>query len=65
MSAKTRSIQRLATQAFGLLLELRAHHDAHHLLTRAVAFLELLAHEKEMDATPVMLSVRVLQLRKS
>jgi len=65
MNAKARSIQKLASQAFGLLLELRTRQDAHQLLTRAVAFLELLAQENEVDATPVMLSVRVLQLRKS
>jgi hypothetical protein len=46
-------------------LELRARRNALQLLSQAIAFLELLVHEKEVNATPIMLSVRVAQLRKS
>jgi DNA polymerase III delta subunit len=58
------SAQEMTRHAFGLLLELREHHNALGLLSQAIAFLELLAREKEVDATPVLLSVRVAQLRK-
>jgi hypothetical protein len=55
----------MARQAFGLLLEMRQREDAHQLLAKALAFLEVLAREKTVDAAPLILSVRVMQLRKS
>jgi hypothetical protein len=55
----------MARQAFGLLLEMRERDDAHQVLSQAIAFLEMLARGKEMNAQPMMLSVRVMQLRKS
>ncbi len=55
----------MARQAFGLLLELRGRDDAHQLLSKALAFLEVLAREKDVNGAPVMLSIRVMQLRKS
>jgi len=54
----------MAREAFGLLLELRQHDNAHQLLTQAIAFLEMLGREKDAKATPIMLSIRVMQLRK-
>jgi hypothetical protein len=55
----------MARHAFGLLLEMRAHENAHQLLSQAIAFLEVLVREKEAKASPVLLSIRLLQLRKS
>lgn len=55
----------MARQAFGLLLELRELDNAHELLSRAIAFLELLRREKDVDAAPIILSVRLMQVRKS
>jgi hypothetical protein len=55
----------MARQAFGLLLELRQRDNAHQLLSQAIAFLEMLGREKEVNSAPFMLSVRVMQLRKS
>jgi len=55
----------MARQAFGLLLELRGREDAHQLLAKALAFLEVLVREKNVNAAPIMLSVRLMQLRKS
>lgn len=55
----------MAQQAICLLLELRTRHNAHQLLSQAVAFLELLARDKEVEATPILLSVRAMQLRRS
>jgi hypothetical protein len=65
MKTTPRSTQKMARQAFGLLLELRAREDAHQLLAKALAFLEVLAREKDNSAAPIMLSVRLLQLRKT
>ena len=55
----------MARQAFGLLLEMRERQNAHQLLAQANAFLEMLVREKEGHNAPIMLSVRVMQLRKS
>ena len=55
----------MAREGFGLLLELRERHDAHQCLTKALAFLEALAREKDDKAVPVMLSIRLMQMRKS
>jgi len=65
MKAKPRTTQKMARQAFGLLLELREREDAYQLLTEAIAFLEMLGREKDVNAAPIMLSVRVVQLGKS
>ena len=54
----------MARQAFGLLLELRTRDNAQQLLSRAIAYLEMLVQEKDGNATPVMISVRAMQLRK-
>jgi hypothetical protein len=55
----------MARRAFGLLLELRERDDARNVLSQALAFLEALAQEKESHSAPIMLSIRMLQLRKS
>jgi hypothetical protein len=65
MRATPRTTQKLARQAFGLLLELRERENAQQLLNQAIAFLEMLIREKDVNAAPIMLSVRVMQLRKS
>jgi hypothetical protein len=65
MKAKPRTTQKMAREAFGLLLELRERGNAQQLLTQAIAFLQMLAREKDVDAASIMLSVRVMQLRKS
>ena len=54
----------MARKAFGLLLELRERDNAYHLLTQANAFLEVLVKGKEVNAAPIMLSVRVVQVGK-
>ena len=64
MKATPRTMQKMAREAFGLLLELRERGNAHQLLTQAIAFLEMLAREEDINAAPMMLSVRVMQLRK-
>lgn len=64
MNARLRTTQKMAREAFGLLLEMRERKDACQLLTQAIAFLEVLARAKEINAPPIVLSVRVMQLRK-
>ena len=65
MNAQARKIQKMARVAFGLLLELRDRENAHQLLTQAIAFLDMLVKGKDANSAPIMLSVRVMQLRKS
>jgi hypothetical protein len=55
----------MTRQAFGLLLELRARRDAQHCLARAVAFLEVLARDKDGGGAPIVLSIRVMAPRKT
>jgi hypothetical protein len=64
MKSKPKTTQTLARQAFGLLLELRERRDAHQCLSKALAFLEVLAREKEIGSAPIVLSIRLMQLRK-
>lgn len=65
MKSTSRNAPKMARQAFGLLLELRERQDAHQVLGKALAFLEVLAREKNVDSAPIMLSIRVMPLRKS
>ena len=58
-------MQEMAREAFGLLLELRERDNAHQLMSQAIAFLEMLVRQKSQKTAPIMLSVRVMQLRKS
>jgi len=65
MKTTPRTTQKMAREAFGLLLELRERENAFQLFTKAIAFLEMLGRGKETNAAPIMLSVRVMQLGKS
>jgi hypothetical protein len=65
MKSKLITTQKMARKAFGLLLELREREDAHQVLSKALAFLEILVREKQVDASSIMLSIRLMQLRKA
>jgi hypothetical protein len=65
MKATLSTTQKMARQAFGMLLEMRERENAHQLLAQAIAFLQMLMQDKDAGAAPIMLSVRVMQLRKS
>jgi len=65
MEATRRGKETMVRHAFGLLLGLRERDDAHVLLTQAIAFLDLLARGNDAHHTPLMLSVRVMQVGKS
>jgi len=60
MKATSRIKQSMVRQAFGLLLELRAHQNAYLLLAQAIAFLEMLGRGKEARDASVILSIRVM-----
>ncbi len=64
MTSTSRSTEKMARQGFSLLLQLRERQDARQSLSKALAFLEILAREKEVTAAPLMLSIRMLELRK-
>ena len=57
--------QLMARKAFGLLLELRQRQDSRQALAKALAYLEVLAKEKNVNSAPVILSIRLMPLRKS
>ena len=65
MKSKLITTQKMARKAFGLLLELREREDAHQVLSKALAFLEILVRDKQVDASSIMLSIRLMPLRKS
>ena len=65
MKSKLITTQKMARKAFGLLLELREREDAHQVLSKALAFLEILVRDKQVDASSIMLSIRLMQLRKA
>ena len=51
-------------RAFGLILELRVHPNALELLSKAIAFLHMLARGEDRNTPPLMVSVRAVRLRK-
>ncbi len=64
MQSTPNTAQTLAREGFGLLLELRARHDADQCLAKALAFLEALAQAKEDKSVPVVFSIRLMPMRK-
>ena len=64
MQSTPNTAQTMARQGFGLLLELRERHDADQCLAKALTFLEALVRAKDDKAVPVMLSIRLMQIRK-
>ena len=59
-SALEASIQK----AFGLLLEIRGHRNAGHLLHLAVAFLRMLLQDADQTLSPFMVSIRAVRVRQ-
>jgi len=51
-------------KAFGLLLEIRGHRNAGHLLHLAVAFLNTLLKDADETASPVVVSIRTVRIRE-
>ncbi len=63
MSEQAPSTDRLVQQAFGLLLEIRSHSNARHLLTLGVGFLKVLALRRATEDPPLVVSVRAVHIR--
>ena len=64
MKSMIGTTQKMVREAFGLLLTLRERENADVLLAQANAFLGLLERGKQVNDPPVILSVRVMQVRK-
>lgn len=65
MGTKSSSDETMVRNAFGLLLEIRQQRDAARRLGIAVAFLEALASVADADASPVVVAIRALPMRKA
>ncbi len=65
MGHKPRSTEALVRKCFDLLVELRGHREAPRLLTKAIAFLHTLTRHSEAGEIPVLVSVRVVRVRKT
>jgi hypothetical protein len=64
MRKGTRSDRALLREAFGLLLGFRSRPQAQKLLSRAVTYLRLLEQQEEPGELPLVISVRLVRLRK-
>ncbi len=64
MSRQESAIEASIQKAFGLLLEIRGHDNAGHLLHLAVAFLSMLLHDAGRTASPVVVSVNTVRIRQ-
>lgn len=64
MNRRSNSVESLVREAFALLLELRAHPDASHMLSLANAFLDMLLRQKGADEPPMLISVQAVRIRK-
>lgn len=64
MSDERESDRALLREAFALLLGLRTRPDARNRLGQAVTFLHMLEHEGLVGTLPVVVSLKVVRLRK-
>ena len=64
MTRQESSLEASIQKAFGLLLEIRGHRNAGHLLHLAVAFLNMLLHDGDQTASPVTVSIQAVRIRE-
>ena len=64
MTRQESALEASTQKAFGLLLEIRGHRDAGHLLHLAVAFLNMLLQDAGQAASPVMVSIHAVRIRQ-
>jgi len=57
------SVEAMVRKAFGLLLGMRAHPQAHRLLLLAIGFLETLSRATDGEAAPVVVAVQAVRIR--
>lgn len=63
MSRPKPSVETLVRKAFELLLGIRAHPQAHHLLLLAIGFLETLGRQTDAEAPPMVVAVQAVRVR--
>ena len=59
------SIEALVRHAFDLLLQIRNRPEAPSRLGQAVAFLKLLAREKDAQSNPLLITVQAVRIRET
>ncbi len=64
MNRQESSLEASIQKAFGLLLEIRGHSDAGHLLHLAIAFLTMLLQDAGRTTSPVVVSVNTVRIRQ-
>jgi hypothetical protein len=64
MNRQESTLEASIRKAFGLLLEIRGHRDAGHLLHLAVAFLNMLLQDARQTASPFVVSIRTVRIRE-
>ncbi len=64
MKRQESALEASIRKAFGLLLEIRGHRDAGHLLHLAVVFLNMLVKDADQTASPIMVSIRTVRIRE-
>jgi hypothetical protein len=64
MTRQESSLEASIQKAFGLLLEMRGHRNANHLLHLAVAFLNILLQDGDHTASPVTVSIQAVRIRE-
>jgi hypothetical protein len=64
MDRRSNTVEALIREGFTLLLELRRHPDAQRLIPLANAFLGTLLQQAAADAPPIVVSVKVVPIRK-
>ena len=64
MTRQKPSLEASIQQAFGLLLEIRGHRNAGHLLHLAVSFLNMLLQDADQTASPITVSIQAVRIRE-
>jgi hypothetical protein len=64
MTRQESSLEASIQKAFGLLLEMRGHRNAGHLLHLAVVFLNMLLQHGNQTTSPVTVSIQAVRIRE-
>ena len=64
MTRQESSLEASIQKAFGLLLEMRGHRNASHLLHLAVVFLNMLLQHGDQTASPLTVSIQAVRIRE-
>lgn len=64
MTRQESSLETSIQKAFGLLLKMRGHRNASHLLHLAVVFLNMLLEQADQTASSVTVSIQAVRMRE-